>query len=214
MGSWQDSGFYAGVEVIGIFLIANLVTAFLLLTLIGAPLGLLGLFAVMNEWAQGRQPEFFRVYFGAIRRHWRSALALGFIDLAGFGLIFFNLSVFPAMPSQNFLAILSLTMTFSIGAVLLMANFYAWSIVSLLDLPLRGVIKLSLLLTLSHPLRSLFITLAALIPLLASLALPIAFLLILSLSVSAYIAARGVWRVLRVHFAREELAELMTDVIE
>ena len=115
------------------------------------------------------------------------------------------------MQMQDFFAILSLTMTLSIGAVLLMANLYAWSVVSLLDLPLRGTVKLSLLLTLGRPLHSLLITAATLLPLLASLTLPIAFLLIVTLSLSAYIAARGVWWVLRRHFSREQLAELMPD---
>lgn len=209
MGNWQDSGFYAAAERIGNFLFANLISAFLFMTVIGAPFSLLGLFALMNEWAQGRQPEFLRVYFGAIRRRWRSALGLGIIDLAGFGLILFNLSIFPLMQLRSFPAMLSLTLTLSLGAVLLMANVYAWSLASLLDLPLRGLIKLSLLLVLSRPLHSFFIALAALAPLLASLFLPIAFLLILSFSVSAYIGARGVWWALRLHFSREELAELL-----
>ena len=212
MAQWQNSGFYANAERIGTFLLANLITAFLLMTVIGAPFGLLGLFAVMNEWVQGRQPELFRVYLGAIKRHWRVAIALGLIDLAAFGLIAFNLSLFPIMQMQDFFAVLSLTMTLSIGAVLLMANLYAWSVVSLLDLPLRGTIKLSLLLTLGRPLHSLLIAAAALLPLLFSLTLPIAFLLILSLSVSAYIVARGVWWVLRLHFSREQLQELMPDL--
>ncbi len=211
MAKWQDSGFYAAAERIGNFLVANLITAFLLMTVIGAPFGLLGLFALMNEWAQGRQPEFFRVYLGAIRRRWRSALGLGIIDLAGFGLIFFNLSIFPVMQLRNFPTILSLTMTLSLGVVLFMANLYAWSTLPRLGLPLRGVIKLSLLLVLSRPLHSFLIALAALTPLLASLFLPIAFLLILSLSVSAYIAVRGVWWVLRLHFSREQLAELLAN---
>ncbi len=214
MGNWQESGFYAGAERIGAFLSANLVTVFLFMTVIGAPFGLLGLFAVMNQWAQGRQPEFFRVYFGAIRRHWRSALALGLINLAGIGLILLNLSIFPIMQLRSLATILSLTLTLCLGAVFLMANFYAWSILSLLDLPLRGTIKLSLLLTLSHPLRSLFITVAALLPLLASLALPVAFLLLVSLSVSAYIGARGVCGALRVHSSREELDELLADPLD
>ena len=211
MSNWQDSGFYAAGERIGAFLFANLITAFLLMTVVGAPFGLLGLFALMNEWTQGEQPEFFRVYLGAVRRYGRPALVLGLIDLAGFGLILFNLSVFPLMQLGNFLTLLSLTLTLSLGALLVMANFYAWTVLSLLGLPLRGTIKLSLLLTLSRPLHSLFFTLLALMPLLASLILPVAFLLIVSLSLSAYIAARGVWWALRSYFTREQLAELMEE---
>ena len=213
MSRWQDSGFYEGAQRIGTFLMANLVTAFLLMTVIGAPFGLLGLFALMNACVQEGQPGFFRVYPGAIRRHWRTALALGIIDLISAAVIFFNFSVIPAM-GPGFLTILSLTMTFCFCAVLLMTNLYAWSVVSLLNLPFRGTLKLSLYLTLSRPFRSLLLTLATLIPLVASLFLPIAFALFLTISVSAYIAARGVWWVLRAQFPREELAELMADAMD
>ncbi len=206
-----DSGFYAGAERIGTFLLANLVTAFLLLTLLGAPFGLLGLFAIVNDWVGGRQPEFFRVYFGSIKRHWQAALALGAIDLVAGGLVIFNLSIFPMMALQEFLTVLSLTMTLCFAAVFLMANLYAWSIISLLSLPWQSAIKLSFLLVLSHPLKSVLIMIATLTPLIVSLFLPIAFTLILTLAVGAYFAARGTRWVLTAHFPAEELAALMVD---
>ncbi len=206
-----DSGFYANAERIGTFLLTNLISAFLLMTGFGAPLGLLGMFAVMNEWAQGRQPEFFRVYLGALRRRWRAALLLGFIDLLVGGLIAFNISIYPAMTLHNFLTILSLTMTLCVTVVLVMANLYAWSLLSLLRLSLRATIRLSLFLVLSQPWRSLAFTIAALLPLLASLFLPIAFALILTLSISGYIAARGVLWALHAQFSREELDALLAE---
>ena len=211
MAKWQDSGWYGGAQSLAAFLIANLISAFLLMTVIGAPFGLLGLFAIMNSWVQGTRPDFFRVYFGAVRRYWRTALALGLIDLAAGALIFTNLSVIPLMAMDNFFTVLTLTLTLSVAAVLLMANLYAWSVLSLLDLPWRGTLKLSIFLVLRYPARSLLIALATLFPLLTSLFLPIAFILLLSLSVSAYIAARGVWWVLRAQFSRQELFELMAD---
>ena len=213
MVHFQNSGFYEGAQRIGTFLLANLVTAFLLMTIIGAPFGLLGLFALMNAWVQETQPGFFSVYLGAIRRHWRTALPLGIIDLIFGGVIVFNFSVFPAM-GPGFFTILSLTMTFCVCVVLLMTNLYAWSIVSLLNLPFRGTLKLSLYLTLSRPFRSLLVALATLIPLVASLFLPIAFALFLTVSLSGYIGVRGVWWVLRAQFSREELAELMRDPVD
>lgn len=206
-----DSGFYAGAERIGTFLLTNLISAFLLMTVVGAPLGLLGMFAVMTEWAQGRQPEFFRVYLGALRSRWRAALLLGLVDLLGSLLIATNLSIYPAMAQRDFLTILSLTMTLSVALILLMANLYAWPLLSLLRLPLRATIRLSLLLVLSQPWRSLAFTAGALLPLLASLFLPIAFALILTLSLSAYIAARGVLWSLAAQFPRDELADLLAE---
>lgn len=206
-----DSGFYAGAERIGTFLLTNLVSAFLLMTVVGAPLGLLGLFAVMNEWAQGRQPEFFRVYLGALRSRWRTALLLGLVDLLGILLIATNLSIYPSMAARDYLTILSLTMTVSVALILLIANLYAWSLLSLVRLPLRATIRLSLLLVLSQPWRSLAFTAGALLPLLASLFLPSAFALILTLSLSAYIAARGVLWSLAAQFPRDELDALLAE---
>ena len=211
MGQLHGSALYDGAQRIGSFLLTNLITACLLMTVVGAPFGLLGLFAVMNEWVQGRQPEIFRVYSGAIRRHWRTAAALGIIDVLLGGIFALNFSIFPAMGLESFPTIMSLVLTACCAALLLIANLYAWTVMSLFSLPLRGTIKLSLLLALSRPFRSLLITLATLLPLIASLVLPIAFLLIVSLSVAGYVAARGVWWVLQLHFTREELAELMAD---
>ncbi|MCY4146069.1 MAG: hypothetical protein OXE95_07995 [Chloroflexi bacterium] len=206
-----DSGFYAGAERIGTFLLTNLVSAFLLMTVVGAPLGLLGMFAVMNEWAQGRQPEFFRVYLGALRSRWRAALLLGLGDwLAGL-LIITNLNIIPSMAQRDYLTSLSLAMTLSAALLLLIANLYAWSLLSLARLPLRATIRLSLLLVFSQPWRSLTFTVGALLPLLASLFLPIAFALILTLSLSAYIAARGVLWSLAAQFPRDELDDLLAE---
>jgi len=209
-----DSGFYAQAERIGTFLLSNLISAFLLMTGIGAPLGLLGIFAVMNEWALGRQPEFFRVYLGALRSRWRAALLLGLVDLLAGALIAMNLSIFPAMALQDFPTILSLTMTIFAAVTLLMANLYAWSLLSLLRLPLRATIRLSLFLVLSQPWRSLAFTLAALLPLVASLFLPIAFALILTLSISGYITARGVLWALEAQFPRDEFSALLADAAD
>lgn len=209
-----DSGFFAGAERIGTFLLTNLVSAFLLMTVVGAPLGLLGMFAVMNEWAQGRQPEFFRVYLGALQSRWRAALLLGLVDLLGVLLIATNLSIYPAMALHDYLTILSLTMTLSAALILLMANLYAWSLLSLLRLPLRATIRLSLLLVLSQPWRSFAFTVGALLPLLASLFLPIAFALILTLSLSGYITARGVLWSLAAQFPRDELDALLAEATD
>ena len=208
-GQWRDSGFYANAERIGTFLLANLITACLLLTVIGAPLGILGLFAVMSEWVDGRDPDFFRVFVGSIRSHWRAALGLGALNLAGGGLVAINLTLFLQMRPLEFMGILSLVFTICFAVVLLMANLYAWTITCRLNLRLRQSVKLSLLLALSYPLKSLLIAAAALVPLLLGLVLPIAFLLFLSLGASAYIAARGSWQVLRRHFSGEELASLL-----
>ena len=209
MTGWQDSAFYSGMERVGAFLFANLITAFLCMTVIGAPFGLLGMFAYMGAWARGQQPEFFSVYIGAIRARWKTALGLFLLDAACFGIVAFNIGVFPAMGMQEFLTILSLVMTLSFGAILVAASIVAWALLGMTDLPLRGTIKLSLSLSLGKPLHSLAVVVCALLPLALSLLLPVAFLLIVSLSVSAAIAARGVLWLLHVHFTREQLGEIM-----
>lgn len=208
-GQLRDSKFYASAERIGTFLLANFITAFLLMTIIGAPLGLLALFAVMNAWAQGRQPEFFSAYLGSIRQHWRAAFGLCVLNVTGAGLVAVNLTLIPQMGQPHFLSILSLMLTLCFAVVMLMTNVYAWSFISQLRLPLRRIVRLSLILALSYPLKSLLITAAALIPLAGGLLFPVAFMLFLSLGATAYIASRGAWWMLTQHISSAELESLL-----
>lgn len=206
----QNSRFLAGADIVSTFLITNLSTALLLMSVIGAPFALLGLCAIMSSWARGQQPEFFAVYGGAIRKHWRKALALGILNLALGGLILLNAAIFQMMSLDNFPAVLSLVMTLSVACFAGTANLFAWNALYLLKLSLPEVIKLSCLLVLSYPLRSLLVAAGALLPLFASLFLPIAFFLFVSLSLSAYLAAKGCWWILQRHFSPEALRALLS----
>ena len=210
MSQLHESGFYAGAQRVAALLLANLITVFLLLTIVGAPFGLLGLFAVANEWINRRELDFFQIYLGSIRQRWRAALGLGALTLAGAGLVAVNLTLLPAMGSADLLSALSLMFTLGFAIVLLMTNIYAWSILTQLNLSLRATLRLSLLLALSYPLKSLAITVVALVPLLGSLFLPAAFYLFVSLCAAALIAARGVSWVLNQRFSSEELEQLKT----
>jgi uncharacterized membrane protein YesL len=181
------------------------------MTIIGIPFATLGIFAMMNASVQGRQPGFFHIFIGAIRSHWRKAVFIGLIDLLIGSLLFLNFSIFQFMGMDNMIAVLSRTMTICVSVVLIMTNIYIWSLISLLHLSIRDLIKLSLLLVLIYPIQSLGITLIVLTPIIVSFFLPIAFFLFVTVSISAYIGARGTWFVLNGHFSEDALSTLMSD---
>jgi len=203
--------FFSIADRVGTFLFANFIWVILSVTVIGIPFATAGIFSIMNQWVQGRQPEFFRVFGGAIRDHWRKILWITLLDVAVGGLLFINFSIFRIMEIDNFIAVLSSTMTFCATIVFIMVNLYIWSYISLLDLSVRNLIKLSLILGLTYPFTSLGMTLLVIIPIVVSLFLPIAFFLFLSVSTVAYIGARGAWYVLNKHFPPDELEEFLLE---
>lgn len=205
----NTDSFFSGADKVGTFLFANLIWVALSLTLIGIPFATVGIFAMMNEWVQERQPEFFKIFWGAIREHWRKALVVGLLDLAIGGLIFINFSIFQLMEFNNVMAMLSRTMTVCVAGVLIAVNIYVWSCIPLLDLTIRNHLKLSLILVLTYPLSSLAVTIAVLLPIIVSFFLPIAFFLFVTISTTAYLSARGTWWMLNRHFSDEDLQQLI-----
>lgn len=175
------------------------------MTIIGIPFATLGIFAMMNASVQGRQPGFFSVFIGAIRKHWREAVIIGLIDLAIGSLLFVNFSIFQFMGMDNVIAVLSRTMTVCVSMILIMTNIYIWSLVSLTQLSIRNLIKFSLTLVLTYPVRSSGIMLIVLAPIIVSLFLPIAFFLFVTVSTSAYFGARGTWWILNKYFSEDML---------
>lgn len=196
-------------DKIATFLFANFAWVVLSLTIIGTPFGTAGLFAVMTKYVRGLQPEFSRVFVGTIRDHWRKILWIALLDVLVGGLLFINYSIFQVMAMDNIMAVLSGTMTVCVTVVLIMVNIYVWTCLSLLDISVRNLIKLSLILGLTYPFTSLAITILAILPFVANLFMPVAFLLFATISTSAYIGTRGAWYVLNKHFSEEELSSLM-----
>ena len=212
MNSQSDrSGFFAGADKVGTFLFTNLAWAVLSITVIGIPFATLGLFAMMNEWVQGRQPELFKVFWGAIRTHWQKVIFITLIDIAISGILYVNFSVFRFMSLDNILAILSLTMTVCVALLFIGVNIYIWSLMPLLNISTKNLIKLSLVLILTYPLKSLLISSSIIIPIILSLFLPIAFFMFVTVATSAYIAVRGTWWILQQHFSVEELEALINE---
>jgi uncharacterized membrane protein YesL len=207
----DNSGFFAGADKVGTFLFTNLAWAVLSITVIGIPFATLGLFAMMNEWIQGRQPELFKVFWGSIRNHWQKAILISLMDIVISGILYFNFTVFQFMGLDNIVAILSLTMTVSIGVVFVGINVYIWSLMPLLTIPTKNLIKLSLIFVLTYPVKSLLISLSIVVPTILSIFLPIAFFMFVTVATSAYIAVRGTWWILQQHFSIEELEALINE---
>ncbi len=192
----------------GTFILANLLWVVLALPLITLPAATAGLFAVMSRRARGQQPELFRVFFGAMRQYWWRALALALADVLLFGLIAVNLRLFPLMSITDPLAWMSGSVTLAAGLVLLLANLYVWPLLILFDLPLRPLATMALKLVFAHPLESLGVLAAALVPVLISVLLPRAVFLFVTVALCAYIICWGTWRVLRPHLSEDELQAL------
>jgi len=205
------SGFFAGADKVGTFLLTNFIWAAFSMTIIGIPFATLGLFAMMGQWVRGRQPELIRVFGGAIRSHWLKILIVTALDLIIGGLLYFNFSVFQFMNLTNMLSMLSLMMTISVGLTFIGVNIYIWSLIPLLSLSTKNTIKLGMILVFTYPFKSAFIVIMLMIPVIISLFLPQAFLLFVTVSTSAYIAVRGTWWILQLHFDEDEIEALMSD---
>ncbi|MBZ0287192.1 MAG: hypothetical protein K8I30_06225, partial [Anaerolineae bacterium] len=76
---------------------------------------------------------------------------------------------------------------------------YIWPLMTLLDQPVSYLLRLTFALIFTHPLKSIAITAATLLPLLVSLLLPPVFLLFVTLSTTAAIASYGTWLMIQGH---------------
>lgn len=185
------------VEVVGTFVLANLLWALSSMFVVTIPAATVGLFAVFVPWIRGQSVEPFAFFFGGARRHWRRATAVALIDLAIGALVTLNLLILPQMESGQVLATLALSVTVLVAALALAVNVYTWPLLILQDLPLRDVLQNALKLALAHPGWTLLVLVLALSPLLLSLFLPQVVFLTLSFSTSALIITWGAWRVIR-----------------
>jgi uncharacterized membrane protein YesL len=205
-----NAEFFEHLDRWGTFIMANLLWVFMLIPIVTIPAATAGLFAVMSKWVRGKQSQVFQDFFEAVRQHWRTSTLLGLLDAAGVALILFNWSIFPLMEMSNPLAILSRSMTVFAGVLLLAVNLYAWSLLVLLDLPLRTLLKTSLQLVFLHPLWSIGMIIAAVLPIVISLlVLPGAALVLFTFSCCACIVSWGAWRVIRGHLSDDERRQVM-----
>jgi uncharacterized membrane protein YesL len=179
------------------------------LPLITLPLATAGLFATLAPWGRGKPSEVFRDFFGGIRQHWRSALLIGLIDVLLGGLVAVNFSIFRLMNMAQAVALVSQSITFFAGLVLLLVNLYVWPLLVTFDLPLRDLLETCVKLVFAHPFASIGMLLGTLAILLVSIVLlPAAFSLLATFSACAWFISWGAWRVVRGHIAEDERARL------
>ncbi len=204
--------FFSVADRIGTFLFVNFIWCVIAMTIIGIPFATAGLFAMMVSIVRGRQPEFFRVFIGAIREHWQKILLIALLDIVVGGLLFINYRIFQIMAMDNFMAVLSGVFTVCVTVILVAFNIYVWSFLSLLNLSIQNLFKLSFVLILTYPITTMGITILVLLPVMISVFLPIAFLLFVTVSTSAFLGAKGAWLVLNRHFSQSEIDALLFPI--
>ena len=193
----KPTGFSEIVEVVGTFVMANLLWVVASIPVVTMPAATAGLFAVFVPWVRGQSVEPLAAFFGGMRRHWRKATVVALIDLAIGAFVTLNLLILRQMGLGQILALLSLSLTVTMAVLALGVNVYAWPLLILQDLPVRNLLQNALKLALVHPGWTILVLAAAAVPLLLSLFLPQAVFLTLSFSTSALITTWGAWRVIR-----------------
>lgn len=194
------------------FVLSNLTWVVFALPIVTLPLGTVGLFQVMSLWTRGKQPEFFRDFFDAIRRCWWKALLIGLIDIVAGSLIFANMMILKLMGFGNPLVLLAASMTVFVTFMLVATNMYIWSLLVVAEFGLRRIVELSLKLVFAHPFETILTLIAGLLPLILALllALPALLWLLGLISLSALIINRGTWRVIRRYIPEAELLQYET----
>jgi uncharacterized membrane protein YesL len=178
-------------------MLANLLWVIFSLPIVTLPAATAALFSVMLDMVRGRSPEPLADFLSAMRRYWFKSTLLALLNLAAAFLIATNLLIFGRMDLGQLPTLLSLAATLLALLLLLMVNFYAWPLLTLLDLPLPRLLEKSLKLALAHPTWTLVMAIAAVSPLLLSLLLPRAFLLFLSFATATLITTWAAWRVIQ-----------------
>lgn len=200
----------AHIEAWTTFILSNIVWFIVSIPLVTLPAATVGLFAYMSARVRGRQPDFFRTYFGAVRQHWRKATVIGVIDVVIGGLVILNLSIFPRMDmTADPFAFVARSMTIFVAAAALMLNLYVWSLIVLLeDASLKTLVENAAALVFTHPLWSLGVLIVSPLPTLISLLLPQGIFALATISLTVLIVTMGTWRVIRQHLDPELLQEL------
>lgn len=183
----------------GTFLLANLIWAICSLPVITLPASTAGLFAVMSGRARGEPGELFSTFFNAARKLGLKASGLALIDLVFGGWIVLNFTIFPQMGEGNPAAIIAQSVTLFAGAMLVLANLYAWSLLVAVQMTFKELISASLKLVFAYPLWSIGVLIAAAIPVMIGLLLPQGVFVFVVMSAVAWIIAAGTWRVIRRH---------------
>lgn len=191
-------------SVWGTYILTNLTWVLLAIPVVTLPLATVGLFQVTSKGARGKPPEFFSDFFGAMRQHWAQACLVGLLDALVGGLVVLNLSIIALMGEGNVLGIMARSAALLVGLVLLLTNLYIWSLLVVAELPLKQLLSTAFRLVATHPLWSGGILIAASIPVVISLFIPVLFLLLGAVVLSAWIINWGTWHIIRRYIPDEE----------
>lgn len=186
------------------FILANILWAIFSLPLVTLPAATAGLFAVMSKRARNEPVELFSEFFGTMRRLWLKASMLMVISGLVGGFLVFNLSILVRMDMADPVALVARSTTLFAAALLLLTSLYAWSLLVLVDLPLRGLIESSVRLVFSYPLWSVGVLVVAIVPVGISLLLPMGVFLLVTASASVWVITAGTWRVIKRHITLAE----------
>jgi uncharacterized membrane protein YesL len=187
------------------FVLANLLWVLFAIPLITLPAATAGAFAAISELARGKEPHFFETFFGTMRRLWRHATVVGLLNLLLGGLIVANLWIFGRMGTLDVMAFMARSVTLFVALALLLTNLYVWPLMVLSDMPLRELIEISYKLVFAHPLWSVGILAATAVPVVISLLLPRAALLLVTVSACIFIIHKGTWPIIRQHIPEETI---------
>ena len=171
-GGEENAEFADQVEKWGAFILANILWSILSAFIITMPAATAGLFAVMSERARGKPYNVFQQFFGAMTRLWLKATLLMGINILVGGLVALNLSIFPRMDMSDPFAFVARSVTIAVAAAALLVNLYAWSLLVVLDVPLRSILAAAFKLAFAYPLWSIGVMIAAAAPIIISLMLP------------------------------------------
>jgi uncharacterized membrane protein YesL len=203
----RNAEFFDLLDRASTFILANLLWVAVSIPLVTMPVATAGLFAVMTRWARGTRPNVFSDFFSAVRQHWRKATVVGVLDVLVGGLVYVNFLAFQRMDMSHPVAIVSRSMTVFVTLAAIMVNLYLWPLMVTFDaMPVRRLLENSVRLVFAHPLWSFWMLVLALVPLVVSLFLPGAALVLATFSTIAFLVSKAAWRVIR-RYAPEEVNE-------
>jgi uncharacterized membrane protein YesL len=185
------------VDGVSTVILANLLWILLSAPVVTLPAATAGLFAAMAPWSRGQTSNLLTDFFGAMRRHWRTSIVVVVLDLVIAGIVYVD---FMFLTSTDTLwAWLALIVVVLAAEVALMANLYLWPLlVTAEELALRTLLATSVRLALGRPLRSVFLTIVALVPFALAWVQPF-LLMVMTFSTCALLINWGTGRVILQH---------------
>lgn len=202
----KKDDFFGTLDKISGFLLVNLLWVGCSLLLITLPAATAGLFAVMSDWARGKESEAFARFFGAMRQQWRKSSLIALGDALILGLVVLNISLLPQMNLPLFLLYPSISIMIFVTLLTLMLNLYIWPLLAIYDLPLRTLLEISIKLVFKHLGRSFFLLLLSFATATLVFLLPLILVVIFWFSALAYLISHGAWQVIQAY--DPELANL------